>query len=218
VSDYLDAIPLDRVWEVHLAGGEALGGFFLDAHSGLVEPALMDILADLMPRLTALGAINFEITPDHIELVGVSAIGAQLEAINRIWETRPRSACSQGPSGRFQDPLPSTKGVASANWEAVLGPSVTGIGKPLVPEDLAEWAKAAAPAFDLYRNIARETRASMLVPAMPDELRALLLRHGEQGTRAILGRFWDTTPPAFTAIDEAAAFKAFLAAEAEALT
>ena len=72
---FCDAIPLDRVWEIHLAGGVSERGFWLDAHSGLVEPVLMDLMADLVPRLPALGAIIFEIMPEFIPATGLTAIG-----------------------------------------------------------------------------------------------------------------------------------------------
>lgn len=34
LDEFLDLAPLDRVWEVHLAGGMEVDGFWLDAHSG----------------------------------------------------------------------------------------------------------------------------------------------------------------------------------------
>jgi uncharacterized protein (UPF0276 family) len=45
VAEFCQSIPLERVWEIHLAGGEAASGFWVDSHSGLVEPALMEIVA-----------------------------------------------------------------------------------------------------------------------------------------------------------------------------
>lgn len=45
VTDYLDQIPLDRVWEFHLAGGSDLHDYWLDAHSGAVPAELMELAA-----------------------------------------------------------------------------------------------------------------------------------------------------------------------------
>ncbi len=56
VAEYCRSIPLERVWEIHLAGGQLERGFWLDAHSGIVEPALLEIVAELVPRLPALRA------------------------------------------------------------------------------------------------------------------------------------------------------------------
>ena len=46
VEGFLAAIPPHRVWEIHVAGGKSQRGFWLDAHSGLVEPDLIAILAE----------------------------------------------------------------------------------------------------------------------------------------------------------------------------
>jgi len=41
VETFLSEIPLDRVWEIHLAGGLKYGDFWLDAHSGdIPQPVL----------------------------------------------------------------------------------------------------------------------------------------------------------------------------------
>ena len=37
---YLAKLPLERVWEVHLAGIEFAHGHWLDAHSGGIDPEL----------------------------------------------------------------------------------------------------------------------------------------------------------------------------------
>jgi uncharacterized protein (UPF0276 family) len=39
VTDYLAELPLDRVWDVHLAGGYETGGFNLNAHSARSPPS-----------------------------------------------------------------------------------------------------------------------------------------------------------------------------------
>ena len=36
VTEFVDMLPLDRVWEVHLAGGMMLGDYYLDAHSDVI--------------------------------------------------------------------------------------------------------------------------------------------------------------------------------------
>lgn len=50
VAEALARIPLDRVWEIHLAGGMEMSGYWLDAHSGAVPPEVMEIAAGLIPR------------------------------------------------------------------------------------------------------------------------------------------------------------------------
>jgi len=40
VDDFVAEIPLERVWEVHLAGGFEMDGYWLDAHSGALPDPL----------------------------------------------------------------------------------------------------------------------------------------------------------------------------------
>ncbi|HEX2254684.1 MAG TPA: DUF692 domain-containing protein [Thermoanaerobaculia bacterium] len=52
--DFLDHIPLDRVVQLHLAGGEEEGGILLDTHSRPIHPEVFELLrysAGRMPRL-----------------------------------------------------------------------------------------------------------------------------------------------------------------------
>jgi hypothetical protein len=39
----LARIPLDRVWEIHPAGGMEMSGYWRDAHSGFVPAEVMEI-------------------------------------------------------------------------------------------------------------------------------------------------------------------------------
>ncbi len=206
VSAFCDAIPLDRVWEIHLAGGEAADEWWMDAHCGLVEPALMAMVADLVPRLPCLGAIIFEILPDHVPQIGLDAIGKMLSRLNDIWAIRARST---GPV----PPRPAaitTDTMNSVDWERVLGAAVTGMGPPASPDALAEWARMAARPLSLYKTLAQETRASALVDTAPHTILTLLRQMGEARTRDLLARFWRTAAPAYAAADEARAFLRFV--------
>ena len=43
VDDFIAALPLERVWEMHLAGGFETNGYYLDAHVGPIDPRLLDV-------------------------------------------------------------------------------------------------------------------------------------------------------------------------------
>jgi uncharacterized protein (UPF0276 family) len=85
----LAALPLDRVCELHLAGGAQLDGYWLDAHDRLADPALIERAAALIPRLPNLGAIVFEVLPAYIEGLGLDAIADQLDTLQALWRLRP---------------------------------------------------------------------------------------------------------------------------------
>jgi uncharacterized protein (UPF0276 family) len=60
-DDYLDALDLDRVIEIHLAGGLTYDGTYLDAHSGAVPEQVWRVAADVVPRCPNLRGITFEL-------------------------------------------------------------------------------------------------------------------------------------------------------------
>ena len=89
IDEYLDQLPLERVWEVHLAGGMEMDGFYLDAHSGAIPDALYAVAERLIPRLPNLSAIIFEIFPSFVPLVGLELVRVQLERLRELWNLRP---------------------------------------------------------------------------------------------------------------------------------
>lgn len=58
--EFLDQIPLDRVVQVHLAGGYYHRGILLDAHSDPVPAEVFDLLRYSAPRMPLLRAVTIE--------------------------------------------------------------------------------------------------------------------------------------------------------------
>jgi uncharacterized protein (UPF0276 family) len=56
---FLDALPLDHVVQIHLAGGEEAEGFRLDTHSSCSPEDVWALLDHVVPRCAVRG-INFE--------------------------------------------------------------------------------------------------------------------------------------------------------------
>jgi uncharacterized protein (UPF0276 family) len=209
VRDFCDAIPLDRVWEIHLAGGASQRGFWLDAHSGLAEPELMDILIEILPRLPALSVITFEIIPDYVAGTGLPAIAKMLGALNDIWKTYiDATDRTAAPPLRQVPQMPDA--IAPGQWEHALGAAVNGRPAPPLPAALARWIGEADAALALYTFLAQEGRASSLVMSAPRTVRALLRNLGEAETRALLARFWNEAGPAYTTAEEGRKFLDFL--------
>jgi uncharacterized protein (UPF0276 family) len=215
VAAFCEALPLERIWELHLAGGEREAGFWVDAHSGLVEPELIDIAAALIPRLSQLRAIIFEIMPERVPAVGLAAIGRQLSQLKDLWNSRAKHReCHPNTVGAW----PSTDSpLDPETWSALLGSGIRGLGVPALDEALAGWWDSAAPAFELYRLLVGEGRASAVAVAAPRTTRLLLRQQGGAITRQRLAEFWRHSPPGYTALDEARAFLRFLLAADPAL-
>jgi uncharacterized protein (UPF0276 family) len=209
VAEFLDAIPLERVWEIHLAGGASQNGFWLDAHSGLVEPDLMDILMALLPRLPRVGAITFEIIPDYIAEVGLPAIARLLESLNDIWLTYV--AAPPPPAGPPGPPCPAMQeAIDPGLWEHAIGAAVNGFEMPPLPPDWVHWMSQAKSSLSLYTFLAQEGRASSLAMSVPHTVRALLRSLGEADTRSVLAGFWNQVAPAYTSAEEGINFLGYI--------
>src|SRR5262249_56239136 len=126
-DEFLERMPLDRVWEIHLAGGMELDGFWFDAHSGAIPDALYAIAEQVIPRLPNLGAIIFEIFPSFVPLVGLDLVVEQMQRLHALLALRSqrrqvhpaaplRAALSSPPEGAV---LPQA-------WEKTLAAVVTG--------------------------------------------------------------------------------------------
>ena len=212
VAAFCASIPLDRVWEIHLAGGHEAAGLWMDAHCGLVEPALMDILEEIVPRLPALRAIMFEIMPDYIESVGLSPIAAMLGRLNDVWNRRPLLTVAPMPRRTLAptehiepDQAPSAQ-ITSATWESAIGAAVVGIRGTELPLQLANWVGEVESRLLIYRNYSQENRASNFVETTPQTIRHLLRNMGEAKTRACLASFYRKVArlPAYAAVDDGA--------------
>jgi uncharacterized protein (UPF0276 family) len=210
VDEFLDAIPLDRVWELHLAGGMEFDGFWLDAHSGAIPDALFAVCESLVPRLPHLAAIVFEIFPSFVPLAGLDVVRAQVERLRALWDLRVPAPPAPGPASIV--PRARTAGgmdaVAPQVWEDALGALV--IGHP--HRGPAVEGLADDPGVRLMASLVREFRASMIVGVLRLTSRLLMLALGSGAFRVILDDFWKATPPQMYASLEAEAFAAYLEA------
>lgn len=199
LCDVLADLPLDRVCEVHLAGGEEKDGFWLDAHNGLVPAALFDLALELMPDLPAVGAIIFELAPEHLRNVDPAGFLGQVEALHRLWERRgsrasPRPLRSEGRES----------GLAAGEWEAGLVAALSS----------ADGHGSAAIA--LYRTLIEAFRSGALATTLTYSLRLLQLTHGKPAVDRLLDDYHAATRPPLYPSDEAVQFAAWLDAFAPA--
>ncbi len=198
LAEVLDALPLDRVWEVHLAGGLELDGFWLDAHSGAIPDPLYAVCESLIGRLPKLGAIVFEIFPSFVAEVGLELVAAQLERVRRLWDlrSRPQEAPSRAeptPTGPITiGRAPNLEPIATpANWERALGGLVTGRS----PADPLGKELAADPGVRIVEGLIHEFRASMIVGVLRLSSRLIMLALGTDAFRTILNDYFAKVQP-----------------------
>lgn len=209
VEAFLKEIPLDRVWEVHLAGGMEMDGFYLDSHSGAMPDMLLAIARDIIPNLPNLKAIIFEIFPSFVEVVGLPLIQEQVEKLHQLWANRNQDPKPELPSVSLPISVsPQFDNVVDPlEWEQILGSLVIG---RLPQETNFSLELAEDPGIALVRRLIHEFRASMIVNVLRLTARLLMLSLGVNIFWKILEDFWSKNPPHQFASSEAEAFAAYL--------
>lgn len=202
-----DLLPLERIWEVHVAGGQWHKDYWLDSHSGLPPDEVLRAAAALVPRLPALHAITLEIIAEQIEAREISEgqLEACLAALRAIWETRGTAAAgtgiAPGVTGTDDAGLPSMEA-----WELLLEVAVASGEAVRAPF-------AGDPGLEIYRDLIAAARRGTLVDALPLSTRYLYRALGEDGLKALLPAFWREARPEPFMSDEARNFAAFARAK-----
>ena len=206
VDDFVAQLPLERVWEVHLAGGFWMDGYWLDAHSGPMPASLHDQAKEIVARLPNLGAIIFEIYPAFVESAGFDEICRQLELLRELWSLRGSRVEERTSMPAAVVSSPSSADLTPAAWERELGSLVVG-RRPEHPSgiELSEDSGVA-----LLQKLALEFRASMIASNLRRTTRLMILALGEDVFRMILAEYRNRVTPQMFAGTEARAFGQFI--------
>jgi uncharacterized protein (UPF0276 family) len=84
--DYLGRLELERVAEIHVAGGMEFEGMYIDAHSGASPEPVWELLDWVLPRCTNLGGVTFELFGSWFDVVGEDGVLRQLERMRDHWD------------------------------------------------------------------------------------------------------------------------------------
>ena len=204
VREFLSEIPLDRVWEIHLAGGFERDGFWLDAHSGEIPAPVLEIARDVIPQLPNLGAIIFEMLPFFIPYAGIDLVSRQIEIMRNLWLQRTVRLPDSRHSTRERK-IPDAD-ISPGEWECALG----GLARGEEPGGVTAEELRRDQGVKLLKTLAEEFRAGMIADAMKLTSRLLLLHLGEEGFREILSGFWKISSPELFESAEASAFASHL--------
>jgi uncharacterized protein len=209
INEFLAQIPLERVLEVHLAGGEEYNGYWLDAHNGVVQPELMEIARRVLPQLPNLRALIFEVSPLLIEKVGLVAIRNQLVDIQELWQQR------QAKIQDFVVPQPITKHSVSEinpiDWTETLGQICTRRFLAGSASSSLGTRLVADPGMAVLQHLIGSARSGAVVTALPWTSELLFRQIGGSAYKKILQEFWQTSLPRMFGGDEAADFADYLA-------
>ncbi len=206
VLEVIDELPLERVWEVHLAGGQDMDGYWLDAHSGPAPPALMELAREVIPRLPNLKAINFEIMEEYLTAheIKPDTILTHLQDIRALWATRGRRA---GESNRSVAPSAGSALPSPAEWEALLGHATTGDAAAV-----RAYRKrlGSDPGIDIFRRLIQSVRGGMAADGLHYSVRLLLLSVGLSRVETLLAEFWGSQKPGLFPQEECRRLAEFL--------
>lgn len=208
IAEVIAALPLDRVWEVHLAGGAAHDDWWLDAHAGAIDPDLLAIAAEIVPMLPNLGAILFEIASDRVAGFGETTFLHQIEALHRLWERRPARRAPRPRPPVVLAHRVEADDPAIAGWEATIARAMLPASLTVPTED--EALLADDPAWPLYRMLVASFRKGVLTSLMGNSVRLLLRGLDAAALDALFEVYMAEVPPALYASDEALAFARWL--------
>jgi uncharacterized protein (UPF0276 family) len=191
VADFMARIDTSNVLEVHLAGGFAYNGFYLDAHSGPADAEILDIARRVIRQLPNLKAIIFEMLPDYYPQIGLQQLIGHFRQLQALWEVRGRD--------QRLHPEPATSVAAPesappvAEWEQTLGrlalnPDET-ISSPLASSLRKD------PGLSVIHDLITRFRLSAASGSARLTCRYLLLRYGEPFFHEYLRGFWAVSTP-----------------------
>jgi uncharacterized protein (UPF0276 family) len=206
IDAFLAQIPLDRVWEIHLAGGMDYRGYWIDAHCGDIADEVIEVAKDVIPDLANLKALIFELTSSFVDRVDPMTVRRALEQLRALWERRRPTPMAPIPRDRPGEGRRDDTGPTPQEWEDTLGALV--IGRAAEGE-LARTI-TADPGLDIYRYLVGEFRASTMIGVLPFSGRLLLITLGAERLEALLADFWRQSPPEAFGSREARRFAEYL--------
>ena len=206
-AEVLASLPLERVWEIHVAAGYWRQGHYLDAHSGPAERPVLDLLRAVLPRTPRLRAVTFEVSPDRLAAgLTIDQVVGQLAELAMI--VGPRAA-PEPDHGRpaATGPTAGTDAVADVGaWEQALGGLALGrAARGALVESIR-----ADPGHRVWCDIALASRRGQLAGLLPLSVTLLRLTVGEADLLAQLDALWARSAPEENAAAETARVAALL--------
>jgi hypothetical protein len=206
VGEYIDQLPLERVWEVHVAAGSDHRSYCLDAHPGPAPADLFDLATRIVPRLPNLKTLVFEVFPSSLPKLNAELLRSQLKALRRIWERRGSSSYMR-PQQRSTPRVDA--GPSPREWERTLA-ALT--GHKDCSSALADELRAD-PGLSIMRGMVDRFRGSIIVRTLRLSSRLIILERGTGYLEQLLAAYWKMHPPRACALEEAEAFADYLRQE-----
>jgi uncharacterized protein (UPF0276 family) len=214
MASFVEALPLERVVEMHLAGGLPHGSYWLDAHSGAMPDPVFGFARELAGSLPNLRVINFELMPIYFTRFGADEVARELDRCHQVWTAR-QSVATPPPRRQRAVILPATTPPVPAAWERELAALARNSAEQPAdrcgePISAASDELSGDPGIDVLRFLVAEFRAGLIARGVKLATRLLLIHLGEAAVREIYADFFATRPPEMFALAEAEAFADYL--------
>jgi len=208
IDEFVSQLPLERVCEIHIAGGFYHNDYYLDGHSGISSNELFEILERLVRKLPALKAIIFEMLPEYIKDMTDELMNFQLEQMHRIWDKKGREWRVEKRGQESVDCVGPETQWSVKDWEYMLGKAAIEQSLPFeLPVELSE-----DKGLKIINELIFHFRASMIVTTLQLTTRLLRLTLGTELFSEHLKKFFVSSTPEVLAFAAAQRFEQYLEA------
>ncbi|MBC9933652.1 DUF692 domain-containing protein [Chitinophaga qingshengii] len=83
--DFITALDLEKVIEIHIAGGNEMAGMYTDSHAGPCPEAVWELLVYTLPLVPNLCGITFEFHESYFHLLQFEGINRELNRAKTLW-------------------------------------------------------------------------------------------------------------------------------------
>ena len=206
VRAVLAEIPLERVWEIHLAGGMKYRGYWLDSHSAHIEEELLHLAQEVADGCPNLRAIVFEIMGQYVRDGAQEALRRDVQRLQSLWAARRTAASAIGVQPSPRRPRPDCADATAARLrEDALGALTLGL-TPRIPDPIL----AGDAAVPLYADLVASMREGVLYETLPFTVRLLLVSIGPQATMDLISAYRASAPPEPFGSEEARTFARYV--------
>ncbi len=201
VEEVLRNLPLDRVQEVHLAGGFELDGYWLDAHSGPCEQTLLYLLETTLPLLANVRAVIFEALPPFLMSMGPAVVRRQLDLIHEIVDRASRHPVrSQPRPGRARIGVGSPE-MSEAEWQRRVVAYTTRRSDTPPTDD---------PGFVILRELTDQARLGRVAAGAGQTVTELRRRVGDRAVQNLASEYLTACDAEVWTSAEATAFERWI--------
>jgi hypothetical protein len=92
--DELRRYPLERVLEIHVAGGSWRAGFLMDSHGARVPEPVWELLHEALAACPRVRGVVFEVLEVAARELSADDMARDLERLRMAWEARPGAVAS----------------------------------------------------------------------------------------------------------------------------